>query len=143
MAMSEKRRKAPNAEVAVFVDRRAQHGAAMLPIPGRIIRAPAEQRNSKWSPADNHPGAFSAVTYSAAWAKLSGVPMSRNRPEVVKASSDPAGARCRTSRSSDPRPSRAMSRAKFSLNRYTPAFTQPEAAGPAFFSSNLSIEPDP
>ena len=82
-AMLEERRQVAAGQVAVLVDRRGNHRAAVLPIPRRIVGAAAEKGNPKRRSADNH-GRFAswfAKKLSAA-AYDSGVPMSRKRPSA-------------------------------------------------------------
>src|SRR5690606_13470348 len=79
----EERRQAPHADVAIFVDRHAQHGAAVLAIPGRVIRTSAEQRNAEGGAADDHATSREGCGSRAmAWARMapaaardSGVPI--------------------------------------------------------------------
>src|SRR5262249_20071014 len=54
VAMFEEGRQFSEADVAVFVDRCPDDGAAMLAIPGRVIRSPTEKGNSKWGSAHDH-----------------------------------------------------------------------------------------
>jgi hypothetical protein len=50
----EKWRQETTANIAIFVNRRIQHGTTVFPVPGRIIRSPAEKRDTEWRSADNH-----------------------------------------------------------------------------------------
>ena len=50
----EERRQLANADVAVLVDGRRQHGAAMLAIPVRVVGAAAEERDAERRAADDH-----------------------------------------------------------------------------------------
>src|ERR1700686_3680460 len=60
--MLEKRRQPAHADVAIFVDCGADHRAAMLAKPRRIIAAAAKQRDAKWGAADDHAGRCSVST---------------------------------------------------------------------------------
>ena len=52
--MLEERRQVAAGDVAVLVDRRRQHRPAVLAVPRRVVRAPAEERDAEWRPADDH-----------------------------------------------------------------------------------------
>ena len=52
--MLKERRQVATGQITIFVDGRRQHRAAVLAIPGRVIRAAAKKRDSVWSAADNH-----------------------------------------------------------------------------------------
>jgi len=53
-SMLEKRRKKATSQIAVFVNGRRQHGAAMLPVPRRIIGSAAEKGDAIGRSSDNH-----------------------------------------------------------------------------------------
>src|SRR5271169_3966800 len=86
----EERRQSAHADVAIFVDRGADHGAAVLAKPRRIIGAAAEQRDAKWGAADDHAGRCSNLATKAPSASLSdsGVPMSMKAKRPAKAASE-------------------------------------------------------
>ena len=63
VAIFEKRRQGPNGDVAILVDGKAEHGAAVFTKPLRIIGPAAEKRHSERGTADNH-GPYSAVPRS-------------------------------------------------------------------------------
>ena len=50
----EERRQIAAGDVAVLVDGGREDGAAVLPIPGRIVGAAAEEGDAKWGSADDH-----------------------------------------------------------------------------------------
>ena len=54
-AVLEERRQVAAGEVAILVDGRGQHRAAVVAIPGGIIGAAAEERDAIGGPADDHP----------------------------------------------------------------------------------------
>src|SRR5580700_10123762 len=99
----EERRQPAHADVAIFVDRGADHRAAVLAKPRRIIGAAAEQRDAKRGAADDHTSRCSNLAMKTRSASLSdsGVPMSMKANGPAKASSEPEAARPNTSRSSD------------------------------------------
>src|SRR5664280_236618 len=103
MAMLEKWRQRTEGDVAVLIYGAADDGAAVFPIPARIVRAPAEKRDTKRGAAHDHD-----VRISGASARVSGVPISRKRPLVRQAWIAPAGIFSKISRSSDPLESLAM-----------------------------------
>src|SRR5689334_7822896 len=85
--MLEERRQAADAEVAVFVDGGSDDCAAMFLIPGAVIGSAAEQRYANGCTADDHARPTPAASgrpakNSGAWARLSGVPMSKKRPSA-------------------------------------------------------------
>ncbi len=41
-------------DIAVFVNGRRQHGAAVLTVPTGVIGPSSEKGNAKWGPGDNH-----------------------------------------------------------------------------------------
>src|SRR5580700_8041058 len=55
-AVLEKRRQAAERDVAIFVDGQAEHRAAMLAEPCRIIGPAAKQRDTKRRATDDHAG---------------------------------------------------------------------------------------
>src|SRR5580692_4371743 len=99
----EERRQPAHADVAIFVDRGADHRAAVLAKPRRIIGAAAEQRNTKRGAADDHAGRWSNLAPKTRSASLSdsGVPMSMKANRPAKAASEPEAARPNTSCSSE------------------------------------------
>src|SRR5437660_12073598 len=50
----EKRRQPSAVEVAIFVDRRRQHCAAVFSTPYRIVGSPAEKGYAEWCARNNH-----------------------------------------------------------------------------------------
>ncbi len=54
MLVLEKGRQFAHGNVAVFVDRKTKYGAAMFPVPGRIIRAATKKRDPEGGARDNH-----------------------------------------------------------------------------------------
>src|SRR5438132_5055596 len=54
MPMVEKRREIATGDVAVFVDRSRENRAAVLPEPGGIVRAAAEERDSERCSSNDH-----------------------------------------------------------------------------------------
>jgi hypothetical protein len=52
--MLEKGRQSAQRNVAIFVDGQAEHRAAVLAEPSRIIGSAAKQRDTKRRPTDNH-----------------------------------------------------------------------------------------
>src|ERR1700730_2775129 len=97
----EERRQPAHADVAIFVDRGADHRTAVLAKPRRIIGAATEQRDAKRGAADDHAGRCANLAPKTRSASLSdsGVPMSMKANRPAKASSDPDAARPNTSRS--------------------------------------------
>src|SRR5579883_3511498 len=152
----EERRQVAHTDAAIFVDRHAEHGPAVLAVPDRVIRAAAEQRDPERSAADDHatlrtardralpaewrPRAL-AITGSA-WAKLSGVPMSRKvTPSAGIAAKVPAGAAPNTSRSSEAPVPLANSCSHCRENRYSPALMAPGRVSAGSFSRNCRMRP--
>src|ERR1035441_627122 len=80
MAMLEKWRQRTEGVIAVLIYGAADDGAAVFPVPARIVRASAEKRDTKRGAAHDHD-----VRISGASARVSGVPISRKRPPVRKA----------------------------------------------------------
>src|SRR3990170_4850638 len=74
-------RQLAQADVAVLVDRGAEHGTAMLPEPGRVVGAATEEGDPERGAGDDHGRGCSrvAVRMEGAAARLSGVPMSMKR----------------------------------------------------------------
>ena len=54
MPMIEKRREIATGDVAIFVDRSRENRAAVLPEPGGIVCAAAEERYSEWCSSYDH-----------------------------------------------------------------------------------------
>jgi hypothetical protein len=52
--MFKERRKITACEIAVLVDGGAEHCAAVISVPRRVIGAATKKRNAKGSPADDH-----------------------------------------------------------------------------------------
>jgi hypothetical protein len=50
----EKWREKSATDVAILVNSCIEHRAAIFPVPGGIIRTTAEERDTKWRPADYH-----------------------------------------------------------------------------------------
>src|SRR5580700_7141144 len=115
----EERRQPAHADVAIFVDRGADHRAAVLAKPRRIIGATAEQRNAKRGAADDHADRSSNLAPKTPSASLSdsGVPMSMKANRPAKASSEPEAARPNTSRSSEAALPSAISSSSAAENR--------------------------
>src|SRR5580700_1559159 len=115
----EKRRQPAHADVAIFVDRGADHRTAVLAKPRRIIGAAAEQRDAKRGAADDHAGRWSNLAPKTRSASLSdsGVPMSMKANRPAKASSEPEAARPNTSRSSEAALPSAISSSSAAENR--------------------------
>src|SRR5580692_10068673 len=115
----EERRQPAHADVAIFVDRGADHRAAMLAKPRRIIGAAAEQRDAKRGAADDHADRSSnlAAKRPAASFSDSGVPMSMKANGPAKASSAPGAARPNTSRSRETALPPAISSSSAAENR--------------------------
>src|SRR5580693_2653333 len=115
----EERRQPAHADVAIFVDRGADHRTAVLAKPRRIIGAAAEQRDAKRGAADDHAGRSSnlAAKRPAASFSDSGVPMSMKANRPAKASSEPGAARPNTSRSSEVARLAAISSSSAAENR--------------------------
>ena len=83
-AMLEEGRQPAQCDVAIFVDGQAEHRAAVLAEPGRIIGPAAKQRYTKWSAADDHIGR-TPLTLARLWstrpsatARISRTPRRRN-----------------------------------------------------------------
>src|SRR5215472_1738990 len=120
----EERRQMAHADVAIFIDRGADHRAAVLAKPGRIVGPAAEQRNAEWGAADDHAGSpptmvpanLAPMTRSAALSD-SGVPMSMKAKRPASAANDPAGAAAKTSRSSETAVPAAISSSSAAENR--------------------------
>src|SRR5580700_10180235 len=115
----EERRQPAHADVAIFVDRGADHGAAVLAKPRRIIGTTAEQRYAKRRAADDHRSRCSNLAMKTRSASLSdsGVPMSMNAKRPANASSEPEGARPNTSCSSETALPAAISASSAAENR--------------------------
>src|SRR5207244_12398662 len=100
----------PHGNVAIFVDRGADHRAAIFAKPRRVIGSAAKQRNAEGGAADDHAFRFidcagapsEAPKTSSARASDSGVPMSINLKHSVNAARERRGNCSKTSRSSDP-----------------------------------------
>src|SRR5688572_4651398 len=105
----EERRQLADGDVAVLVDRGAEHGAAMLAIPFRIVGAAAEQRKPERGAADDH-SLEPSLKNAGASASEAGVPMTMNRAWRLAACRVASGSRLRKSLSSDG-PVEAASRA--------------------------------
>jgi hypothetical protein len=56
IAMFKERREIAASDVAILVNRSGEHGAAVFPIPGRIVCATSKERDAKRSSADYHCG---------------------------------------------------------------------------------------
>ena len=97
----EERRQLAQGDVAVLVDRGAEHGPAMLLEPGGIVGAAAEEGDAKGRAGDDHAVAPAAARTAGAAARLAGVPISMKWPVVGKAAMLPGGSRSRRSRSSE------------------------------------------
>src|ERR1700686_4511790 len=99
----EERRQPAHADVAIFVDSGPDPRPPALAKPRRIIGAAAEQRDAKRGAADNHARRLPTLALMTCSARLSdsGVPISMNANRPANASSEPAGARAKTSCSSD------------------------------------------
>src|ERR1039457_7216581 len=130
MAMLEKWRQRTEGDIAVLIYSAADDGAAVFPIPARVVRASTEKRDSKRGAAHDHD-----VRISGARASVSGVPISRKRPPVRKAWIVPAGIFARISRSSEPSVSSAIWRRAVRPNRSMPALIQARLPAAGFFSS--------
>src|SRR4029077_15957225 len=50
----EKGRQITAAKIAIFVNCRRQHRSTIGAIPCRVVGSPAEKRNTKWRPANDH-----------------------------------------------------------------------------------------
>src|SRR5580658_3684724 len=115
----EERRQPAHTDVAIFVDRGADHRAAVLAKPRRVIGSAAKQRDAKRGAADDHAGRCSNLAPKTRSASLSdsGVPMSMKANGPAKASSEPEAARPNTSRSSETALPPAISSSSAAENR--------------------------
>ena len=114
----EEGRQPADADVAVFVDGKADHPAAMPAIPDGIVGAAAEQRDAERRAADDHVARRrrAAPKKPSPSARLSGVPMSMNGAATTWAWSVPGGSRPSRS-SSEGRSSRIRRSSRGSPNR--------------------------
>ena len=69
VAVLEKRRQRPDGDVAILVDGKTEHGAAVFQVPLRIIGPAAEKRHTEWGAADDH-WPYSAASSSSRISRL-------------------------------------------------------------------------